>query len=64
MVLAGVGGELRLGLVLEVFEYFTVVVLVAANGDGLGQSVQAHVSLAVRVSLVYVWTSHRSAFIE
>ena len=58
------GGELRLGLSLQAFEDFTVLVLMAANGNGLVQAVQAHVLLAVGVFLVYVWASHKGPFIE
>ncbi len=63
-MLSGLGCELRLALGLEAFEYFTVLVLMAANSDGLGQSVQAHLLLAVVILLVYTWTSHKGPFIE
>ncbi len=62
-MLSGLGCELRLALGLEAFEYFTVLVLMAANTDGLGQSVQAHLLLAVVILLVYIWTNHKGPFI-
>ena len=63
MRLAGAGGEFGLGLSMEAFEGFAVlIIIVATKSDGLGQAVQPHVPLALRVFLVYKWTSHRGPF--
>ncbi len=62
MRLAGAGGEFRLGLCLEAFEGFAVLIIVATKGDGLGQAVHPHVPLAFEILLIYKWASHNGPF--